>query len=174
MPKAKPKAGHSPKKRNREPETFSDRVAEAIVKRVQRGTYLRVACTAEGVQMSRFWAWVKRGHEDRRAGLDTRLARFAIALDKADALAESTMVDVLHTIATQKGDLAQAQRAAESVLKRRFRKRWGDSVENRDPDDAREAEDAALRQMLVDTFGADPVVEGEIPDGTDEGEDDDV
>lgn len=93
------------------PVAYSEKIVEAILKRIKNGTHPVVAARAEGVSKIQWGTWTN-------PELHANLALVA-AVDKAEAESECDLLDVIRT-----DDQGKRWRAALAVLERRFPERW--------------------------------------------------
>lgn len=97
-------------------------IQETIVRALRLGMYQREAAQAAGIGDSTYFEWLQRG-EQQKSGV---YAEFADAVKKAMAEGEQALLARIQMSANE-----GTWQAAAWILERRYRERWGRSVEVR-------------------------------------------
>ncbi len=120
----KPK-NNKPKKKGK----LNNHMIQKLCKFIMVGNYVNVSCAACGIEEATYYNWLKRGEKEKNQ--KTIYAKFYKAIKEAEAKAEASLVNEIrkHT--------AEDWRACETILKRRFRNRWGDNVKVENTDEER-------------------------------------
>lgn len=102
------------------PTKYCDDVASKIINAIRAGNYMETAAAFAGVDKTTLYDWMKQG----AAGKSPEMEEFSNAIKRA--LAESEFIDLS---LIQKAAREGAWQASAWRLERRFRDRWGKSLE---------------------------------------------
>lgn len=95
-------------------------IQERIVKLIEKGNYIEVACRACGICTATYYNWLARGE----AGEEPFLG-FLEAIQDAEAIAETRMVETINKVASSDEDNTGDWKAAMEYLGRKLPDRWG-------------------------------------------------
>ena len=101
------------------PTRLTPELVEKIVPIIEAGNYIQTACMALGVSRSSFFAWMKRGREDREEGTVTIFSDFLDDVEEAEAVAEARLLE----------GAKREPGGKRWLLSRRFGQRFGDQLE---------------------------------------------
>jgi hypothetical protein len=103
--------------------SLTPEVHDSIVKLIESGNYIEVACQACGISTPTYYNWLKRGEDGEEPFLS-----FFNAVRDAEAIAETRMVETINEAATKNKDW----KAAMEYLGRKKPDRWArkDRVEH--------------------------------------------
>lgn len=99
------------------PSTLADPdTIQVLLAAITDGNYRETACKIAGIHKANFYRWLEQADNG-----DERAQAFRAALEKAEAAAESQMVQAVR----RAGELPQYWAAAATHLERKFPDRWG-------------------------------------------------
>src|ERR1051326_1868321 len=99
---------------------LDDTVAQQIIGRIAQGAFLKPACEASGIAYQTMREWVRRGLADAEAGLDTRYARFADGVSRAQSQHQNELAATF----TRGGDGKYPDWRAQAFLAERRYEHW--------------------------------------------------
>lgn len=123
------------------PGKLTRKMIDDVAHQIEQGNFVAVACRKVGISRQTFYDWREKGEDARKEGKHRSIyVRFLDRIEIAEAEAEAALVEKV--MKTKRGPL--------EILKRRFRKRWGDKVVNEmTGPDGRPLEDAGSQNIEV-------------------------
>jgi len=101
---------------------LNEELIKKICNFIRAGNYIETACQAVGIDPSTFYRWRKKGSLEQDSEQDSLILQFCNAVKEAEAESEVALVLEIRKKATEDW------RAADNILKKRFRERWGDNL----------------------------------------------
>lgn len=111
------------KKRTGRPIKLTAELQDKICSYIAQGNYLVVACKAVGIHPQTLRNWLEQGETDIESGTNSIYCDFMLAVQTAEAEAESAMVAVVREAAIQRKEWIPAM----TFLERRHPDRWSKS-----------------------------------------------
>jgi hypothetical protein len=106
------------------PTKLTPELVDAVVASIGKGSYPDVAAQAEGIAVSTYYDWMRKG----RAGIEP-YAGFCSAIARACAASEIDLLDRVRE-GDEKGESFGVAKASLEMLGRRFPRRWSPSVKH--------------------------------------------
>ena len=100
---------------------------DKVCKYIRAGNYVEPSCRACGIGITTYYEWMKKAEIEP----NSIYATFKKAIEEAEAEAEIAIE------LEMRKKVPEDWRAGDTILKKRFRKRWGDNVKVENTDEER-------------------------------------